>query len=158
MYKKIAVIGLGTIGGFLVKNLVELDSVESLILIDYDIVEQSNTKNSIYKKSDVGKLKVDCMYDIVRKIDEEIDITCIKEKYIEGETEIEKCDLVIDCRDFTYDRGSEIDIRLYLSARYLVIDCRKDIKYQSHYEGKYIDELTKNDIASVTFNASLPKN
>jgi len=155
VYKDIAVIGLGTIGGFLAKNLSEIESLNSLVLIDYDIVEESNVKNSIYNIPDIGKSKVDCMYDKVRKINEELKVTCIKEKYIEGKTKIPKCDLVIDCRDFTYDRGSKIDVRLYLSSRYLIIDCRKDTKYQSHYEGKYIDNLSISDISLVVFNATM---
>jgi len=155
VYSNITIIGLGTIGGFLAKNFSELESIKKLVIIDYDVVENSNLKNSIYKKTDVGKFKVDCLYNIVNKINNDLEIVKIKDKYIEGITKIPKCDLVIDCRDFTYDRGSEIDIRLYISSRYLIIDCRKDMIYQIHYEGKYIDNLTKEDISSAMFNASM---
>lgn len=155
MYKRIAIIGLGTIGGFLSKNLAEIDFVEELVLIDYDIVDASNLKHSVYKKDDIGKFKTDAINSIIKKLNPNLKITLLKTKYKEGDTKIPKCNLVIDCRDFTYDRGPEIDLRLYVSSRYLIIDCRKDTKYQSHYEGKYIDKLTKNDILFATFNFSM---
>ncbi len=154
MYKDIAIIGLGSIGGFLSSNIINIDTIKSLVLVDYDRVELENLKNSIYKKSDVGKFKVECVSSVIKLFNSEINITAIKDRYIEGKTKIPKCDLVIDCRDFVYDRGSEINMRLYISSRHLIIDCRKDIKYQLHYEGKYIDTLTKSDIYSATANLS----
>jgi hypothetical protein len=152
VYKSIAIIGLGSVGGFLAKNISEMESVEKLILIDYDVVEPSNLKKSIYKKSQVGKLKTECISTIIQKFNNEIEIISINEKYIEGKTKIPKCDLVIDCRDFVYDRKSEIDIRLCISGTYLIIDATRNIKYKLHYEGKYIDNLSKNDINIGTFN------
>jgi len=152
MYSDIAIIGLGTIGGFLSKNLSKLESLKSLVIIDYDVVETSNLKNSIYVDSDVGKSKVDCIYNIIHNLNNDLNIIKIKERYIEGKTKIPKCDLVIDCRDFIYDRGSEINVRLYLSSRYLIVDCKKDSIYKAHYEGKYIDNLIKSEVISLTSN------
>ena len=46
MYRRIAVIGLGTIGGFLVKHLSEINNIQEIIVVDYDEVESKNISNS----------------------------------------------------------------------------------------------------------------
>lgn len=153
MYKKIAVIGVGSFGGFLANSISELDNVEELILIDFDKVERNNLINSIYREQDLNKYKVDCLYDIIKN--ENIKITRIYKKFIEGESSIPDCDLVIDCRDFTYDRGNLIDVRMYLSSRYLVIDCRKNTTYKKQYPGRYLVNLSRLDLRNAAFNASL---
>lgn len=154
-YRTIAIIGLGSLGGFLAKSISELENIEKLVLVDFDIVEQSNLKNSIYRKKDIGKYKTDSLKDIILSFNESIKLEIINEKYIEGKTKIPKCDLVLDCRDFICTRYNEIDAKLYLSSRFLIIDCRKDAKYQNSYKGKYIDNLTKTDIRNAAFNTSL---
>lgn len=155
MYRTIAIIGLGSLGGFLAKSISELENIKKIVLIDFDIVEQSNIKNSIYRKKDIGKNKTDSLKNIILSFNDSIELDLINEEYIEGKTKIPDCDLVLDCRDFICTRYNEIDAKLYLSSRYLIIDCRKDAKYQSNYKGKYIDNLTKTDIRNAAFNASL---
>lgn len=154
MYQKIAIVGVGTLGGFLAKSISDLEGVKELVLIDYDSVERKNLKNHIYEKIDVGKLKVDALYRIIKRSRKDIRISRIKEKFIENETKIPKCDLVIDCRDFTYDRGELIDVRSYISGRHLIIDCRKNISFKKHHEGIYVSEVTKLDLQNVSIGFS----
>ena len=154
MYKKIAVVGLGTLGGFLAKSISELDKVNEIILVDFDAVEEKNLINSIYTKNDLNKFKVDCLYETISKTCNK-KIIPIVDKFIEGETNIPKCDLVIDCRDYIYNRQNLIDVRMYISSRYLIIDCRKNISYVNHYPGKYISSLNRMDLKNAAFNASL---
>ena len=52
----------------------------------------------------------------------------------------------MDCRDYTYDRGKEIDVRLYIPGRNLIVDCRKDVKYINKVQGKYLSKLSKDDL------------
>lgn len=146
MYKRICIIGLGSIGGFLSNNLSKSDSLESLVLIDYDKVEINNLRNSIYEESDIGNYKTKCMYDKIHNLNKELEIICMNKRYVEGKTKIPKCDLVIDCRDFVCNRNKEIDIKLSISSKYLIIDCRKNIKHELHYGGKYTISLEKNEI------------
>ncbi len=141
----IVVIGLGTIGGFLSQSLSELDNLRKLILVDYDKVEIKNVYNSIYRKSDVGKYKTTVLHDII-KDQSSIDIEIFTIRYEEEKTKLPPSDLIIDCRDFVYNRKSEIDVRLYITSRYLVIDCRKNIIYDKNYEGRYTTILSKNDL------------
>ncbi len=151
MYNNICLIGLGTIGGFLAKNLSEIESIKKLLLIDYDTVETENIKNSIYTNKDIGKLKTSVIYD---RLDNKKHVKVLNEKFIEGKTKIPSFDLVLDCRDFTYNRKELIDARLYVSYRSLIIDCRKNVNYEKQHEGKYITRLTKTDLRNASLNVT----
>lgn len=145
MYSNFCLIGLGTVGGFLAKNLTDLETTKKLILIDYDKVKENNIKNSIFTKKDIGKPKVEVLKN---KFQERCSIDIIKDKFIEGKTILkpDKNQLVIDCRDFTYHRKELIDVRLSISLRNLIIDCRKNVHYKKQHEGKYISRLTKTEL------------
>jgi len=146
VYKTITVIGIGTLGGFVANSLSNLEHLETLILIDHDTVESKNLKNSVYRQIDVGLTKVEALTDIISHKNPDLTIMTMNEQFIEGKTNIPKCDLVLDCRDFTYDRGRLIDVRLYISSRYLMVDCRKNVNYKMKAEGKYLTQLTKQDL------------
>jgi len=151
-YENICVIGLGTLGGFLAKNLSYLETTKSITLFDYDTVEPENLINSIYDQKDLGIQKIDA---IKNKLNSNIDIDFRNEKFEEGKTKIPKFDLLIDCRDFTYDIKNIIDVRVYISVRTLIIDCRKNVKKEKHHEGKYLERLNKIDLQNATWNISL---
>ena len=151
-FENICIIGLGTIGGFLAKDLSELETTKKLTLFDYDTVEIENLKNSIYKEEDVGRLKT---MAIQNKLNPKINVITRNESFKEEETKIPKHDLVIDCRDFTYDRKNIIDVRLHISLKTLIIDCRKNIKNDYHYEGKYRERLNKIDLMNASLNTTL---
>lgn len=153
MVHRIAIIGIGTLGGFVAHTLSELDGVEKLILIDFDIVEEKNLINSIYRINDIGQYKTTALYNIIKE-QREIEIEIITEKYNEFETVIPEVDIVIDCRDFICNRGNKINVKLYISSRYLIIDCRKNLRYEDEYKGRYLTYLTKNDLrrASMIFS------
>jgi len=154
MYERIAIIGIGSLGGFVANSISFREYISEIIVIDYDIVESKNIRNSIYKKKDVGKFKVDVMTQILENNNEELKVIKIKKKFIENNNEFNKCDLVIDCRDFTYNRGKFIDVRLYISSRYLIVDCRKNVQYEKKHKGKYISNLTKADLRNAGFITS----
>ncbi len=146
VFKNIVIIGLGTLGGFAAEAISNLENTEKLVIIDHDIVEQKNLKNSIYRQIDIGTPKVEALKDILTNQNPNIEIWAFQTKYIEGKTKLTKEDLVIDCRDYTYDRKSEIDVRFYISSRYLMCDFRKNVTYKERRAGKYITALTKNDL------------
>jgi len=146
VFKNIVIIGLGTLGGFTAEAISNLENTEKIVIIDHDIVEQKNLKNSIYRQTDIGNPKVEALKDILSIQNPNIEIWAFQTEYIEGTTKLPKEDLVIDCRDFTYDRKSEIDVRFYISSRYLMADFRKNVTYKERRAGKYIIPLTKNDL------------
>lgn len=153
--KRVAVIGLGTLGGFVAQTVSELDFLKKITLVDFDIVEEKNLINSIYRSCDVGRYKTTALHDIIYGQNRNIDIEIITEKYKEYESIIPEVDLIIDCRDYVCTRGNEIDVRLFISSRYLIIDCRKNVSYDKSYEGHYLSQLTKNDLrrASLIFTS-----
>ena len=151
MYRTVVVIGLGTLGGFLAKHLSEIESVKNLIIIDHDIVEGRNVFKSIYRSSDVGEYKVNALWNIVN---DDVAVTKLKTRYIEGKTKLPPNDLVIDCRDIVCDRAGEIDVRFYISERILMIDCRKTVRNICDYQGAYRTQLNKSEIRNAAFFAT----
>ena len=140
MIRKVAIIGLGSIGGFLAKHLSEFDIVKQLVIVDFDFVERKNISNSIYNFRDIGEFKTSSLENLLQDI---VSIEKINTKYIEGQTWLPQCDLIIDCRDFVYDRRGIIDLRVYISGRSLILDCRKKFKSSTHYRGEY--NITESD-------------
>jgi hypothetical protein len=145
-YKSVVIIGIGTLGGYVAEAVANLEDIEKLVIIDHDIVEQKNLSNSIYRQIDLGGPKVEALKDILLNQNPDLEIWAFHSEYVEGETKLPKEDLVIDCRDFTYDRQSEIDARFYISSRYLMADFRKNVKYKKRKAGKYILQLSRNDL------------
>lgn len=148
--RKILVIGVGSFGGFLCKHLSELDSVKQLYIVDPDIVEAKNTRNSVYSISQVGEYKVEAL---TNNIQNEVSVMGFKASYEEGKTKLPKSDLVIDCRDLVCDRATEIDVRLSISGTQLIIDCRKNVKCRREYRGAYSINLSKSQISKAAFFA-----
>lgn len=149
MYNDICIIGLGSVGGFLAKNLSDLETTKKLVLIDYDIVELKNIATSIYLKKDIGEFKTNALR---KKIVSDVKVQCISKEFLEGTTKIPRCDLVLDCRDSTYDRKNLIDCRLSISFDYLMIDCRKNVKYEKLEKGMYQNSLDKLKLEAALLN------
>lgn len=155
MYRKVTVIGLGTLGGFLCKHISEFETVKKLVIVDHDTVESRNVFRSIYDPQHIGEYKVDALADMIKNnVGDDINVIKINTKYIEGTTELPKSDLVIDCRDEVCDRIREINVRFYISDKTLVIDCRKHVKNPCTYSGSYSIALTKNEINKAAFYAA----
>lgn len=152
MYNNICIIGAGSLGGFLIYNLYQSEISKNFTIFDYDTIELKNIKNTIYSKKDIGELKTNAIF---KKLDKPTNIILRNEKFIEGSTKNFSSDLVIDCRDFIYDRENIIDLKLYISGRNLVLDCRKNIKKDFHHEGKYTEFLSKMDINNAALNATI---
>jgi hypothetical protein len=150
IFEKVCILGVGALGGFVVDSISKINNVKEIVVFDSDIVEGKNLKNSIYRLQDVGKPKIECLKQIVTVRNPNIKITSYKSNFIEGDTFLPKCDLVFDCRDFLYDRGTLIDARLYISSRYLIVDCRKNIQSQIKYEGQYLELMSSNDLQTAS--------
>jgi hypothetical protein len=149
--RRIGVIGLGTLGGALCKNISEMESADELIIVDYDILESRNIHNSVYTASQIGDTKVDALTEL---ISDNINVIPINEKYKEGKTILPKCDVLVDCRDVVCDRGNEINARLYISGKNLIIDCRKNTRTKYNYHGSYRRQLSRGELNKAGFFAS----
>lgn len=152
MYKSIVIIGLGSLGGFVADNISKIKGVETLILIDPDVVESKNIGNSIYRRKYIGKFKVEAMSRIIHSGNPSIKTQIFPIEYIEGKIYLPESDLIIDCRDEICNRGGEIDVRFYISFKTLVIDCEKYHKVSFKQVGRYTHNLL---LSELTIAASI---
>ena len=150
MFRKICVIGLGSLGSYLCKYLSELDQVQHLVLVDRDIVDIGNCYKSAFTKYQVGMKKVDAVGQMVYN---GVKMTKLYTDYEEGKTKIPYADLVIDCRDEFCRRKKEIDIRMFISENHLVIDCEK-ARYCKRRQGHYLIDIPKERISTAAFFAT----
>lgn len=150
MFRKICVIGLGSLGSYLCKYLSELDQVKHLVLVDRDIVGVENCRTSAFTKYQIGMKKVDAVGQMVYN---GVKMTKLHAEYHEGKTKLPKSDLVIDCRDEFCKRKKEIDIRMFISENHLVIDCMKQ-RICKRRVGQYLIEIPKERISTAAFFAS----
>ena len=100
--KKVLVLGIGGVGGYVVESLVR-SGISSIIIVDYDRVELSNfNRQIIANDSSIGKLKVDVFKDRIKSINSECEVICIN-KFIDENNYLElfdyDIDYFIDCCD-----------------------------------------------------------
>jgi len=96
--KTISIVGLGTLGSEIAKQLARCNY--NLKLIDFDEVESRNIKiQALYNKADIGKQKAEVAEKRLKKINKIISIQSFPEKLTSKNTAILKADLVIDCTD-----------------------------------------------------------
>ena len=68
---RIHIVGCGSVGSTVAENLVRC-GVTNLTLWDFDTVEAHNVANQMFRQQDVGRLKVEALYDILFDINPEI--------------------------------------------------------------------------------------
>jgi len=139
----VALLGVGTLGGFIAESLAYMNIIKRIVLIDGDIVEEHNIKKSIYRKEHIGKKKVFSLKSILSALNPDLIIE-VYDSFVE-ENFVHDCDIVIDCRDVTYNRGN-IPVRAYISSRYLIIDCRTEADYETQFVGRYIENIEKEEL------------
>jgi len=70
---RVAILGVGGLGGPLAENLVRA-GCQNLVICDFDIFDESNLNRQICTTEDLGKRKIDVVEDFLQKIDPEISI------------------------------------------------------------------------------------
>lgn len=80
--KKVLVLGLGGVGGYIVEGLIR-SGIENIIIIDSDIVEESNMNRQIIATNKtLGKNKVDVLKERILSINENVKVETIN-KFID---------------------------------------------------------------------------
>ena len=98
---KIAIIGIGGVGGYVFESLVRL-GIKNIIIIDNDTISMSNLNRQIIATNDViGEYKVDVAIKRALTINKNINVIKSCEKIIDNFTIIDdfKPDYIIDCCD-----------------------------------------------------------
>ncbi len=70
---RVAVLGVGGLGGPLAENLVRA-GCQDLVICDYDIFDESNLNRQICTIEDIGKRKIDVVAEFLQKIDPEVSV------------------------------------------------------------------------------------
>ena len=113
--KTVAIIGIGALGT-VSSELLARAGIGNLILIDRDIIEESNLqRQTLFAEEDIGKSKTDAAKKQLIKINSAINIASHPIHFNPKNTSLlENADLILDCAD-------------NLSARFLINDyCKKN--------------------------------
>ncbi len=70
---RVAVLGVGGLGGPLAENLVRA-GCQNLVICDFDVFDESNLNRQICTTDDLGKRKIDVVEDFLQRIDPEIEV------------------------------------------------------------------------------------
>jgi len=70
---RVAILGVGGLGGPLAENLVR-SGCQDLVICDFDVFDESNLNRQICTTEDIGKRKIDVMETFLRKIDLEVKV------------------------------------------------------------------------------------
>lgn len=102
---KVGIIGCGAVGGDIAIQLA-MAGVETFILMDYDVVEESDcSRHLYYDKNDIGRMKVEALSDKLKGINSSIK-TYISYNAFTPETNmdafLQKCSFVVDAADEPY--------------------------------------------------------
>lgn len=118
-YRLIIVVGVGGVGNWVALDAALCGQFDKIILIDDDIVENSNLNRTIFENSDIGQFKVDAVKNqIVRRR-----CTAIVETYTVKTTKNLINSLIT----------KEFGDNSYYHSDIVVVDCRDDI-----YEDLYV--------------------
>ena len=124
-YSIVIVVGVGGIGNWVSLDLALSGCVDRLIVIDPDIVEESNLNRTFFDYSDIGCYKVDCIskHITLRRPSQNIYICReymsdtlaqrIIEKYIGDNSYYHDKIAIIDCRDDVYEDCYQFNCKLY---------------------------------------------
>jgi hypothetical protein len=100
--KSVAVIGVGGVGSWVALDLA-LVGVKKLILVDHDIVEDTNLNRTPFCIKHIGQPKVVALSQLIIERRRDCQVIPIQKKYEDlndvEKTFIEECQHVIDCRD-----------------------------------------------------------
>ncbi len=100
--KSVLVLGCGGVGGYVVEALAR-SGIGQIIIVDYDVVEESNINRQIIAlESTIGKYKIDVLEKRIKDINKECNIIKI-DKFIDKDNYLElfdyKIDFFVDCCD-----------------------------------------------------------
>jgi len=134
--KNAIIIGCGSLGGYIAKELTEKKF--KIKLIDHDVVETRNIEQSIFDFSDVGRLKVEALRDILMYPYVEI----YPQKFEDIDINILKNFWVVNCTDMSLIRHNRyVDVKCCISENFLILDSRKQQNETFVLSGKYINKI-----------------
>lgn len=92
--RKIAVIGLGSGGGFVATGLA-MSGVSNFVLIDDDVIEAHNVVRHVASHHDIGRPKVEVVAELIRKQNTEAKVQTIKGRIENHKDVLDEMDMVV---------------------------------------------------------------
>lgn len=139
----ISVVGLGSLGGFLVKNLNDIDFVKEITIVDFDDVKSHNLNNSIYTSEDIGKKKTWALWS--KLLYSKKKINTITDQYVGNNINFSSSDIVIDCRDIIVPNDPQITFKTFISGHYVCI-CNRINNDSIVQDGHYTQKIDKENV------------
>lgn len=140
MIESVTIIGVGSLGGYLCKYLVNCRNIKKIQVIDFDTVGSENLDKSVYSSADKDEPKV---FALRKKFGDKI--YPVNSKYSErglSNPNIIETDIIIDCSDEVISYHI-VDLRIYVvSGKTVVYDFRRNNEVDLEYTGKYVDKMT----------------
>ncbi len=100
--KKVMIYGIGGVGGYVAESLAR-SGIQNLVLIDSDIVEETNINRQIVATlNTIGESKVKVMKDRILSINKNANVEIIQKFYLpenSGEFDFSGVDYIVDCVD-----------------------------------------------------------
>lgn len=139
MIKTIGIVGVGSLGGYIAKNMQRF--ADRIYGIDPDTVEERNLRNSLYTKIDVNKPKVKALKKHITECE-----------YVPVQDDIRhveslKFNNVIDCRDVV-NKNIKSDSKFMVVGKNLQINC-SEVVAGDDINGEYMIDLEKDDISQA---------
>lgn len=140
---RIHIIGCGSVGSTLAENFARC-GVTKMTLWDFDRVEPHNIVNQMFRQQDVGKLKVEALYDILMDINPEVkDNIEIKPDGWQGKS---LSGYIFLCVDSIELRREIVEKHMNNMAVKAVFDFRTLLESAQHYAADWSDYKMKQDL------------
>ena len=139
--KNILIVGCGGIGSNISKNLLQM-GFNNISIIDCDIVEKENLSRQFFFENQIGKFKVDCLFNNLKLFRKKVNIKKFKKNLTEENYKIicKNIDLIIDCSD-------------NITTRFLIEKISHELKIDWIYLGAIKDE----SISSIFYHSDKSK-
>ena len=106
----VGIAGLGGLGSNAAVSLARA-GIGRLVLVDFDIVEESNLTRQYYFRDQIGKIKVEALKENIEKINPKVKIEIINQKLLKGSMEepFKDVDVVIEALDSAETKATFIE-------------------------------------------------
>lgn len=146
---RIHIIGCGAIGSTVAENLVRF-GITNITLYDFDKVEPHNIANQMFVQSDIGKLKVDAVADMLAAINPEVKggLRLVKEGWT-GQRLSGYVFLCVDNIELRKKIAESCKMNTFVKGMF---DFRMGLTDGQHYAADWRDrKMVKDFIASMEF-------
>lgn len=147
---RVHIIGCGSVGSVVAENLARF-GITQITLYDFDVVESRNIANQMFTESDIGRLKVEALADILCAInpDCEKDLTLVPEGWT-GQRLSGYVFLCVDNIDLRREIATKFRDNKYVKAMF---DFRTRLTDAQHYAADWGDKaMVDSFLASMAFS------